>query len=180
MGARLSQMRSASRICSTPFSTSTMAASPRRPLPSPPTNSQGYQNIYQAERPYPGFIPGAYDPPAMPSFPIAPFAASGPLYDYEDQPRTLRGGTLLHKGFYDLLSLIPSTPSPSRFFWPRAEEVEPVAGPRYEDIRPGTQNAPKSPPPTQPSPVTQSPSSPRSLKTRRVSKDMVSKPTGFV
>ncbi|TCD71243.1 hypothetical protein EIP91_011721 [Steccherinum ochraceum] len=158
-----------------------MAASPRRPLPSPPTQSgQAYHNIYSPEQPYPGTIPGYYPPPAMPSFPFAPLGTPGPIYDYEEQPSTLRGGTLLHKGFYDLLSLIPSTPSPSRFFWPRAEEAEPLAGPRYEDIRPDPYNAAKpsfSAP--APSSVT-STTSPRSLKARRVSKDMVSKPTGFV
>lgn len=95
-----------------------------------------------------------------------------------DAPTTLRGGTILHKGFYDLLALIPSTPSPSRLFW-RAQPAEPVAGPRYEDIPPdgvnGTKLVTESPPVasvTAASPV-------KNLKARRISKDMVSKPTEF-
>ncbi|KAH8107922.1 kinase-like protein [Cristinia sonorae] len=157
-----------------PLTTTTMAASPRRPLPLPPRNSQGYQNASPDEALYPGSLTGRYTTPTVPSF---PYSYPGPAaYDIGDlPPRTLRGGTLLHKGFYDLLALIPSTPSPSRFFWGNPEEPEPLAGPRYEDIRPGTQNATL---PQAQSPPTSN--SPRNLKSRRVSKDMVSKPMGFV
>ncbi|TFK68671.1 kinase-like protein [Pluteus cervinus] len=80
---------------------------------------------------------------------------------------TLRGGTLLHKGFYDLLAMIP-TPSPSRLLWGPPAEPEPdavVAGPRYEDL-PASQ------------PLSARPVPPK--KGRRISKDMVSRPTGFV
>lgn len=74
-------------------------------------------------------------------------------------------GTFLHKGFYDLLAMIP-TPSPSRLLWgsPRPDEEQVVAGPRYEEIFPPANAAVKAMP----------------KKGRRVSKDMVSKPTGFV
>ena len=82
---------------------------------------------------------------------------------------------MLHKGFYDLLALIPSTPSPSRFFWPArtSQDSEPVAGPRYDQIPPSS--------PPRPLPA-QAPSSPQSplRKGRRISKDIISKPTGFV
>jgi len=87
--------------------------------------------------------------------------------DLEEGPATssLPIGTLLHKGFYDLLAMIP-TPSPSRLAWRTpipAPDPEPLfAGPRYEELPPtqGTRASPK--------------------KGRRISKDMVSKPTGFV
>ncbi|PPQ62918.1 hypothetical protein CVT24_006158 [Panaeolus cyanescens] len=85
---------------------------------------------------------------------------------YYDQPQTssIPVGTILHKGFYDLLAMIP-TPSPSRLLWraqpPTSPEHSILAGPRYEDL---TTNVIKSSP----------------KKGRRVSKDMVSKPTGFV
>ncbi|KAI0318280.1 kinase-like protein [Amylostereum chailletii] len=93
---------------------------------------------------------------------------------------TLRGGTLLHKGFYDLLSMIP-TPSPSRLLWGGVDPEQPIAGPRYDQI-------PQKPLPGS-LPVRQTPvtvlgstppiaSSPK--RGRRISKDMVSKPTGFV
>ncbi|KIL65992.1 hypothetical protein M378DRAFT_23793 [Amanita muscaria Koide BX008] len=79
---------------------------------------------------------------------------------------TIPSGTLLHKGFYDLLAMIPTPiPSPSRFLWgnPEPPQEQPVAGPRYEDIAPASAGV-----------------RPAARKGRRVSKDMVSKPTGFV
>jgi protein-serine/threonine kinase len=115
------------------------------------------------------------DPRHEPGLPYYPYQSYGvtSTTQFSDHPTTLRGGTLLHKGFYDLLALIPSTPSPSRFFWPaRTQDPEPVAGPRYEEIPP----APPKPPPVQ---VPSSPSPPL-RKGRRISKDMVSGPTGFV
>lgn len=113
------------------------------------------------------------------SYPPPPPSQAEPITE-RPPTSTLRGGTLLHKGFYDLLSLIPSTPSPSRLFWGGGQNDEPVAGPRYEDIPPDdappvkdVSPLPQSPPPSSPPPV-------KNLKTRRISKDMVSKPTGFV
>ena len=99
-----------------------------------------------------------------------------PVYE---TPTALRGGTLLHKGFYDLLAMIP-TPSPSRLIWgaPKsAEPVEPeIAGPRYEDI-PAHQTITAKTTTTQlPPPV----AAVTQRKGRRISKDMVSSPTGFV
>lgn len=94
----------------------------------------------------------------------------------------LLGGTLLHKGFYDLLSMIPTTPS--RMFW--REEEEPIAGPRYEEIAkndPLNSRKPVESPPPPAATVTNpaNPTSPqRNLRGRKISKDMVSKPVGFV
>ena len=164
-----------------------MASPPRRPLPTPPVTA--LRNDWDGFYPH-GGLPGghpdmySYGNPYMTSYPyhpsISPPAPSAP--EYEPPSATLRGGTLLHKGFYDLLALIPSipsTPSPSRLFWPRSQnaDAEPIAGPRYEEIGAGGSPAPKpiaAPTP----PVTPSPQ--RNLKARRISKDMVSKPTGFM
>ncbi|EJD52588.1 kinase-like protein [Auricularia subglabra TFB-10046 SS5] len=96
---------------------------------------------------YPPFTPRAYDPPTQ---------------------STLPTGTLLHKGFYDLLALIPGTPTASKLLgWGiPTTAVDPVAaGPRYED-----QNKAAAPPAVRALP----------RKPRKISKDMVSKPTGFV
>ena len=154
-------------------------AVPRRPLPSPPQYGREHRLLDEEEHMHPG-LPGAYRPYPnyAPPYPYVPPATEQALRS-NDPPTILRGGTLLHKGFYDLLALIPSTPSPSRFFWPQ-QYPEPIAGPRYEDIaRNGPnstrnavkpQNVPSSPP-----------SSPeRVLKPRRISKDMVSKPMQFM
>ena len=152
-----------------------MAAKQRRPLPVPPAP---YQGVYGNEEPYPSGLPGVF-PPANYGFPYPyPTYAPPPPPTFDEPPsNTLRGGTLLHKGFYAFLALIPSTPSPSRLFWrAAAPEQEPIAGPRYEQIPSPTQ--PVSPPTS--SPPLSPPTSPRNLKTRRISKDMVSKPTGFV
>lgn len=151
-------------------------ALPRRPLPIPPIYTQerydfyGNQDMPQNSYLYSSFIPSPFPYPSYP--PDTPANDVG-------EPSALRGGTLLHKGFYDLLALIPSTPSPSRLFW-RGPNPEPVAGPRYEDITsvgPPAANVAqadvKPTPPTSPPPV-------KNLKARRISKDMVSKPTGFV
>jgi hypothetical protein len=102
-----------------------------------------------------------------------PYPAAYEALSNNNSPPTWRAnGTLLHKGFYDLLAMIP-TPSPSRLLWGAPSnhqpEVEPLAGPRYEDIKPNT------------GPVSGLSSSPAyAKKGRRISKDMVSKPTGFV
>ncbi|KAF8894073.1 kinase-like protein [Infundibulicybe gibba] len=137
----------------------------RRPLPSPPGPPMGSRpNQYSVSRPSdiyslsnPYFSPYAYPPPSPHSPDI-----------HNETATTLPGGTLLHKGFYDLLAMIP-TPSPSRLIWgPPPEPV--IAGPRYEDIN----SSPNATPTT--AEITKSPLK----KGRRISKDMVSKPTGFV
>ncbi|KAI0949405.1 hypothetical protein AcW1_009032 [Taiwanofungus camphoratus] len=151
-----------------------MAVSPRRPLPTPPGPPKvGYQNRHAFQDGLPGGQPDLYpygDPYSSP-YPYPPFVPHS-MPNYDEQPSILRGGTLLHKGFYDLLSLIPSTPSPSRLLW--RDNAEPVAGPRYEDIVSTTKPA-NMPVLTHPSAAPA-----KSNKGRRISKDMVSKPTGFV
>jgi protein-serine/threonine kinase len=106
------------------------------------------------------------------------FAPSQSPFEINDEPptTTLRGGTLLHQGFYDLLSMIP-TPSPSRFplFSWRQPEQPVVAGPRYEDLLPVNVGIDTI------VPSGSFPVSPAILKkSKRISKDMVSKPTGFM
>ncbi|KAJ7188052.1 kinase-like protein [Mycena filopes] len=139
-----------------------------RPLPSPPSGPRAspYDDYRGRDEHRPDGYPfsGPYFAPY--SYPQAP-----------QLPTTLPGGTLLHKGFYDLLSMIP-TPSPSRLIWgaPAVEEPAVVAGPRYEEIRPRAPPA-NGPPPKQVAPST---SPPPVRKGRRISKDMVSRPTGFV
>lgn len=141
----------------------------RRPLPTPPGppanvrfNQYGTlsrpPDMYTPSNPY--YTPHAYQD-----------------YDEPEPTTTLPGGTLLHKGFYDLLAMIP-TPSPSRLLWGAPVQSEPViAGPRYEDLSPPAVPAPNR---NKPFPVSP-PLSPVTVKKgRRISKDMVSKPTGFV
>lgn len=106
-----------------------------------------------------------------------------------------RNSTLVHRGFYDLLSLVPGTAGVGvgtrrgnvNNIWPYDELV---AGQRYEDIPIG-RPAPAPPPggtyaratgnaaspPTLPTRA-QEPTSPKGK--RRISKDMVSRPMGFV
>lgn len=121
-------------------------------------------DIYSLSNPY--FSPYSY-----------PSSSPQPPGLYDDAPTTtLRGGTLLHKGFYDLLAMIP-TPSPSRLLWgsPAAAPEPIIAGPRYEEIAPAQTVRGK---PLLGSPLSAPPIPAK--KTRRISKDMVSKPTGFV
>ncbi|KAJ7647041.1 kinase-like domain-containing protein [Roridomyces roridus] len=136
-----------------------------RPLPTPPTGPRGspFESYRGGQLDYrPDGYPPSFAPYAYPQTP--------------QSPTTLPGGTLLHKGFYDLLSMIP-TPSPSRLMWGPPPEEEPgLAGPRYEHIRPAAPPA-RGPPAGHAYPPS-SPPVPR--KTRRISKDMVSRPTGFV
>jgi protein-serine/threonine kinase len=154
---------------SSPFPFS-MANRPSRPLPTPPGPVNHLDHIYSPAYPYRAPLSRPEYRPAGPSLPL----------DEERPAATLRGGTLLHKGFYDLLALIP-TPSPSRILWGAGADLPPdvVAGPRYEDL-PGSNNAPSinfAPPAAVSLP---SPGPVSSKKARRISKDMVSKPTGFM
>ncbi|KAH9978983.1 kinase-like domain-containing protein [Lactifluus volemus] len=151
-----------------------MANRPPRPLPTPPGPvypfglSSDLNHIYSPLNPYQS--PHPHPPSGLPG-------PSLPLHD--DPPTaTLRGGTLLHKGFYDLLALIP-TPSPSRFLWGITADPAPdvIAGPRYEDLPASGINDAPGGKATLPA-VSLPPSGP--VKGKRISKDMVSSPTGFV
>src|SRR5882672_3657410 len=136
-----------------------MASPLRRPLPTPPPTIPQVQRLADIHGSSPYLSHYAYPPTCPPD-----------VYD-ESPTTTLPGGTLLHQGFYDLLAMIP-TPSPSRLLWGWNQQPV-VAGPRYEnipEINVGGVSTPTSPI-----------SSPVPLKKgRRISKDMVSKPTGFV
>jgi protein-serine/threonine kinase len=114
---------------SSPFPFS-MANRPSRPLPTPPGPVNHLDHIYSPAYPYRAPLSRPEYRPAGPSLPL----------DEERPAGTLRGGTLLHKGFYDLLALIP-TPSPFSDFCGEQVQILPpeaVAGPRYEDL-PGSQ-----------------------------------------
>ncbi|KAI0035879.1 kinase-like protein [Vararia minispora EC-137] len=146
---------------------------PWRPLPTPPTDryynaaDPAHTDVYAyASLPQPSVYPSKFIPPATPQ--------ESP--DYDTRPSAfLRGGAILHKGFYDLLSMIP-TPSPSRLLWGLPENQQPIAGPRYEEI-PAQKYSPS---PVQ-SPAADPPqASILPKRGRRISKDMVSKPTGFI
>jgi len=153
-----------------PFSTVTR---PSRPLPTPPApviplDSSGHDHIYSPAYPYRAPLSRPDYRAPGPSLPL----------DEERPAATLRGGTLLHKGFYDLLALIP-TPSPSRILWGAGADLpDEVAGPRYEDLP--ESNNPTSVNFAPPAVSLPSPGPVSSNKARRISKDMVSKPTGFV
>ncbi|KZT08324.1 kinase-like protein [Laetiporus sulphureus 93-53] len=145
-----------------------MSVKPRRALPTPPGPPPlEYQAYYVPREVHPGGLPDLYSfgNPYNSPYPYPPFVPQTATSN-DDQPTSLRGGTLLHKGFYDLLALIP-TPSPSRLFW--RDDPEPIAGPKYEDF---ISNIPERASP----PVSAAPAK----KGRRISKDMVSKPTGFI
>ena len=145
-------------VLSLPTRTTTATMS-NRPLPAlsehryqyPPRSSDRFPfaSPYYVPHHYPQYrypqddYPDLYEEPATSSFPV---------------------GTILHKGFYDLLSMIP-TPSPSQFLagWRASppSNNDSIAGPRYEELDTARiKSMPK--------------------KGRKVSKDMVSKPTGFV
>ena len=95
--------------------------------------------------------------------PYSPSVYHQPQEFYEEPTTSVPTGTFLHKGFYDLLAIIP-TPSPSRLLWkaPSPPLNDFVAERRYEhrESNKTTKSIPK--------------------KGRRVSKNMVSKPTRFV
>jgi protein-serine/threonine kinase len=158
----------------------------RRPLPSiPPQVQQGrypspatlrgpphssadmyaQNSPYYSDYPYAAPFSFAY-PDAGPSSP--PMGMSAPPLS------SLPGGTILHRGFYDLLSLIPTT-SPNRLWraqpQPPKEEVKAI---RYEEMQEGRTVVPRPGnygPPLPPVPL---------KKGRKVNKDMVSHPTGFM
>lgn len=147
-----------------------MTAQYRRPLPLTPdlaVGNYGAHNFY-------GDDPRAdYYTPSFPTFPAFPYPSYSARQEAERSlaPSALPTGTLLHKGFYDLLAFSANTAS--RFLWGAPREGEPLAGPRYESI------PPRSPPPqSAPSGPATPNVSPR--KGRRISKDMVSKPTNFM
>lgn len=143
-----------------------------RPLPVPPADQlpADYMGDNMSpdilRLPNPHVYPYAYAYPAVNA--RRPPAVAAPL-------STLPGGTLLHKGFYDLLALLPATPSPSRFLWGYGQTEEPVAGPRYESILPSSSVRDGAISTSPPNPV-----SPKKLRGRRISKDMVSKPMNFM
>lgn len=157
-----------------------MANSSRRPLPIPPTDLPHAEREPQLAEMY-SASPSYFASPF--SYPFVSRTPGGGAYE---QSAVLPGGALLHKGFYDLLSIIPSTPSPSRLWRGTGNSKDLLAGPRYEQLGPG--NSPRAKPLPQAVPFpAPPPSSPLNAanaaiarKGRRVSKDMVSKPTGFV
>lgn len=83
------------------------------------------------------------------------------------------GGTILHKGFYDLLALSQPVVQTVSRFWTGARDEQLLAGQPYEQLPTGgpsprvVETLPPVPPTTP-------------KKSRRVSKDMISKPTGFM
>jgi protein-serine/threonine kinase len=156
-----------------------MVYSSFRPLPTPPVGAQGYFDLDRS-RP-----PGPYNYSGLPQTSGGyPYPSPRTPIPVQDEPRTtLPGGTLLHKGFYDLLSLIPTPGAASRFLW-GGDAPEPVAGPRYEEIgRDNLAPAPTAQSPAKATPASPSPritTSPAKKSGRRISKDMVSRPMGFV
>ena len=143
----------------------------------------------------------------------APYTGLGRSIDEAGPSDTSRGtlprSTVLHKGFYDLLSILPNTASQLRSWKaPDNDEDNIIAGPRYDEII-SPETPPKPPPPRQAGPprglfdrvsailpplepqTTRlaasisayfvSPPSPTApTKPRRISKDMISPPTGFM
>ena len=147
----------------------------QRPLPIPPSSATGDYIRRDDVNP----LTGEQYQPSYSFFPytFSPLPARQPVGYNETTPaNAYLGGTLLHRGFYDLLALIPSTPSPSRLFWGNGQRDELVAGPKYDGAVPPQLTKPGNTPSTSP-PISQ-PTSPK--KGRRISKDMVSKPIGFV
>ncbi|KAG9220736.1 hypothetical protein CCMSSC00406_0003835 [Pleurotus cornucopiae] len=145
----------------------------RRPLPAlPTTRAEYYYDLPRSPAMY-----SATNPYFNSQVPYSPFSDHGAPDLREEPTSSVPVGTMLHKGFYDLLAMI-QTPSPSRLLWgPPAPPSEPiVAGPRYEQIPAGI------PPEIKPvAPAISANVSPTGLrKGRRISKDMVSHPTGFI
>ena len=145
-----------------------MTAQYRRPLPVPPDLAGNYgAHIFYNDLPD---ASAANYVPSFPSFPAFPYPSYAAKQEAEHivGPSALPSGSLLHEGFYDLLAFSANTAS--RFLWGAPKEEQPLAGPRYENI-----------PPSSP-PLQTSPSGPNvsPKKGRRISKDMVSKPTNFM
>jgi hypothetical protein len=134
-----------------------------------PSNQPVYA-LYSAADIYARYFNAPYPP-------IAPHSNQQPkdsAYSFFQKSSFLTGGTVLHKGFYDLLAMIPTPMSPSRFW--TSITPDPLAGPRYEDQ---PQRAPIPPVRYTPVPPTTQPHV-RNLKPKRVTKDQISSPTGFV
>ncbi|KDQ21430.1 hypothetical protein BOTBODRAFT_25873 [Botryobasidium botryosum FD-172 SS1] len=158
----------------------------RRPLPTPPVrhNVSGYPGPSPANySPSTPTLERAYAyPSAYPS--NSPFGYSPASPSYDQPTSIIPGGTMIHKGFYDLLNYVQTaTPSPSRILWGGPKEEPLIAGARYEDMaRGGVGSTPQpKPSPPQARPVVQ-PKAPAEVplkKGRRISKDMVSSPTNF-
>lgn len=162
--------------------------------------------------------PGSPSQPAMAIVPSnAPYIEFGSSPSIVGLPNISRGtlsrGTVLHKGFYDLLSILPNTASQLRAWTDTRNNNDDemnMAGPRYDQIPPPSSETKPLPtpvrqtgpprglidkmsailPPLEPqttrlaasiSAYFASPPSPTSpIKPRRVSKDMISSPTGFM
>lgn len=135
-----------------------MAVRSTRPLPRPPVEAYDAYPINSDRVPIMTSALYPYPPP------------TSDVYD-EASP-ILPAGTILHRGFYDLLAMIP-TPSPSRLLWGAIQpqrSTRPMAGTRYEEINPND-NVHSSQIPLSLVP---------SKKGRKINKDMVSPPTCFV
>ena len=144
-----------------------------RPLPATPDLAVGQEHFNN----YYNYVPKssadiyAASAPYLPPAPYPQYTTQSPPIR-EEEPAPLPGGTVLHKGFYDLLAL-----TASRFLWgqPQQKNEDLVAGPKYEAM------SSQSPPRARPGPLA-TPVSPNvsPRKGRRLSKDMVSKPMNFV
>ncbi|CCA70022.1 related to CBK1-Serine/threonine protein kinase involved in cell wall biosynthesis [Serendipita indica DSM 11827] len=175
-----------------------MAYASRRPLPDLPVITQGLQEYSNPPARTPVSSADMHSPDSPyyhGGFPYFPFTSrpTNPVPNihsreenyYSPTRSILAGGTLLHKGFYDLLALA----TPSRLFTNANNDGSKLAaGPRYEQLPPGSppkivpsgvaaNAAAKS---TKPPPVTVPGTSTPLRKNKRISKDMVSSPTGFV
>lgn len=136
-----------------------MAVRSARPLPRPPIEASEAHPINSdlvpigAPYPYPTYWSPTVDV-------------------YDEAAPMLPAGAVLHRGFYDLLAMIP-TPSPSRLLWRATQpqrSARAMASPRYEEINPKNNvNSGHALPSLTPP-----------KKARKISKDMVSPPTCFV
>ena len=155
-----------------------MAYAARRPLPPAPMNVIGV-NEYSGLSRTPMSSADMYSPssPYSTPFPYFPFSSRpANAEEYTPTRSILAGGTLLHKGFYDLLALA----TPSRFF-AAATPSKLTPGPPYEQLNAGSPPAivPSSKDAKDLKQFTPGAATPL-RKNRRISKDMVSSPRGFV
>lgn len=154
-----------------------MAYAARRPLPPAPMALVGANEYSVPRSPMSSADLYSASSPYSTPFPYFPFSSRpAAAEEYTPTRSILAGGTLLHKGFYDLLALA----TPSRFF-ASATPSKLTPGPPYEQINAGSPPAivtsaanVKDIKPPAPGAVTPL------RKGRRISKDMVSSPTGFV